>query len=65
MIRLVLGGFVLIYFVYLAFFNKNSWLIHHRLCAQKEQLTKEIYDIRDKNAKLQKEYLELKNLEPQ
>ncbi len=65
MIRLFLGGFVLVYFVYLGFFNKNSWVVYHNLSNTQEQLSREIYDIRDKNAKLQKEYLELKNLEPQ
>ncbi|RLA74455.1 MAG: septum formation initiator [Epsilonproteobacteria bacterium] len=65
MIRLSLGFLVLVYFVYLGFFSKNSWIIHHNLTSKQKILSKEIYDIRDKNAKLQKEYLELKNLEPQ
>jgi cell division protein FtsB len=46
------------------FFGKNSIEVYTSLKNQKAHLQKEIKNFQHKNARLQKEYFELKNLEP-
>jgi len=46
------------------FFGKNSIEVYVGLKNQKAHLRKEIKNFQHKNARLQKEYFELKNLEP-
>jgi len=46
------------------FFGKNSIEVYVGLKNQKVHLENEIKNFQHKNAKLQKEYFELKNLEP-
>ena len=49
----------------LAFAGKNSYSVYTNLKYKKQQLELNIRKIQLENAKLQKQYLELKNLEPE
>ncbi len=49
----------------LLFEGKNSFKVYDALKSQKNQLQDNIKDLQFDNARLQKEYFELKNLEPE
>jgi len=53
------------YVASLLFSGKNSLETYENLKVKKVQLEKSIYDLQQYNAKLQKDYFELKNLEPE
>ena len=53
------------YISYLWFVGKDSYLIYQDLKYKVVKLKKNIKQMQLKNAKLQKEYFELKNLEPE
>ena len=53
------------YISYLWFVGKDSYLIYQDLKYKVVKLRKNIKQMQLKNAKLQKEYFELKNLEPE
>ena len=46
-------------------FGKNSYEVYVKLVNEKKQLQYKIKQLQKENAKLQKQYLELKNLEPE
>lgn len=54
-----------IYVGNLLFYGKNSYEVYSDLQAKKAQLQHDIKRLHLENAKLQKQYLELKNLEPE
>ncbi len=54
-----------LYISYLAFESKNSYTVYSTLQIKKSNLNYEIRQLQYENAKLQKEFLELKNLEPE
>ncbi len=45
-------------------FGKNSFIVLTELREEKKNLTQEALDLKNSNQKLQKEFFELKNLEP-
>lgn len=47
------------------YFGKNSYEVYDKLKDRKENLEKDIRRLQLENAHLQKEYFELKNLEPE
>ena len=53
------------YIASLLFSGKNSFETYESLKLKKVQLEKNIYKLQQYNAKLQKDYFELKNLEPE
>lgn len=53
------------YVANLLFSGKNSYETYEKLQETKKQLELNIDDIQQQNAKLQKDYFELKNLEPE
>ncbi len=54
-----------VYFLYLIFFSSDSYMVYQNLKKQKIVLIENIFELQKTNAKLQKEFLELKNLEPE
>lgn len=54
-----------IYVGNLLFYGKNSYEVYSDLKTKKAQLQADIKRLHLENAKLQKQYLELKNLEPE
>jgi cell division protein FtsB len=54
-----------IYVGNLLFYGKNSYGVYSDLKVKKAQLQADIKRLHLENAKLQKQYLELKNLEPE
>jgi cell division protein FtsB len=54
-----------IYVGYLTFNSKNSYNVYATLQKQKNTLQVNINILQEENAKLQKEFFELKNLEPE
>jgi cell division protein FtsB len=54
-----------IYVGNLLFYGKNSYVVYSDLQDKKAQLQQDIKRLHLENAKLQKQYLELKNLEPE
>ncbi len=70
--KIVLNSFLAIitvvfanYFASLLFLGKNSFETYNNLKTKKIQLENEIKYMQVANAKLQKDYFELKNLEPE
>ena len=62
------GIIILISAVYVSnlfFAGKNSYEVYSKLKRQKVQLLEDIEKLQYENATLQKQYLELKNLEPE
>lgn len=55
--------FLALHFANLLFGN-NSYEVYSALNDKKQYLNQEIYRLQHENARLQKEYFELKNLEP-
>ncbi|MEA3290096.1 MAG: septum formation initiator family protein [Campylobacterota bacterium] len=53
------------YFANLLFYGKNSYEVYKQLQTQKANLQANIKRLQYENASLQKQYLELKNLEPE
>ena len=53
------------YVSYLSFYGKNSYEAYSSLQKQYALLKQKIKQLQHENAKLQKEFLELKNLEPE
>ena len=53
------------YISYLSFYSKNSYETYSSLQKQHILLNQQIKQLQHDNAKLQKEFLELKNLEPE
>ena len=63
---LVIVTFILAYYIAdLLFYGKNSYEVYSKLKKQKIQLQTDIKKLQFENATLQKQYLELKNLEPE
>ena len=60
-VTIILGQYV----SQLLFEGKNSLKVYNKLKRQKEQLQYNIEKLQFENARLQKEYFELKNLEPE
>ena len=54
-----------LYISYMIFSSKNSYKVYSALKEQKQILEYDIKLLQYKNAKLQKEFFELKNLEPE
>ena len=71
--KFIINSFVLVFLtlafgVYvgnLLFYGKNSYEVYSDLQSKKAQLQQDIKRLHLENAKLQKQYLELKNLEPE
>ena len=63
-IALVVITFILALYVANLLFGKNSYEVYTKLLSQKTMLKQNIKRLQIENAKLQKQYLELKNLEP-
>ena len=58
--------FILLYYtVEVLFYGKNSYAQYEKLQNNKAQLQYDIKRLQIQNANLQKQYLELKNLEPE
>jgi cell division protein FtsB len=57
--------FVLSIYIANLLFGKNSLEVYNALKIKRLQLQRSIKDLQFENAKLQKEYFELKNLEPE
>ncbi|MEA3354268.1 MAG: septum formation initiator family protein [Campylobacterota bacterium] len=53
------------YFANLLFYGKNSYEVYKELQSKKVNLQANIKRLQYENASLQKQYLELKNLEPE
>jgi len=52
------------FYVHTILFGKNSFIILTKLKEETKELTQEAIDLKNSNQKLQKEFFELKNLEP-
>jgi cell division protein FtsB len=52
------------FYVNIILFGKNSFIILTKLREEKKELTQEAIELKNSNQKLQKEFFELKNLEP-
>ena len=52
------------FYVNIILFGKNSFIILTKLREEKKLLTQEAVELKSSNQKLQKEFFELKNLEP-
>ena len=63
-IALVVVTFILALYVANLLFGKNSYEVYTKLLGEKTMLKQNIKRLQIENAKLQKQYLELKNLEP-
>lgn len=63
---LILFTFILAYYIAnLLFYGKNSYEVYSNLENRKLKLQKDIKMLQYENAMLQKQYFELKNLEPE
>jgi uncharacterized protein YlxW (UPF0749 family) len=64
--KIYLIGVIFIVGIYLGimFFGENSVLALYNIDKEKKELIKEINDLKESNQKLQKDYFELKQLEP-
>ena len=52
------------FYIHIILFGKNSFIILTKLREEKQALTQEAIELKSSNQKLQKEFFELKNLEP-
>ena len=64
-ILLVVTTLIFTFYVANLLFGKNSYEVYKQLLSQKQTLQYKIKKLQLENAKLQKQYLELKNLEPE
>jgi cell division protein FtsB len=65
-LSLVVITLVLAYYISnLLFYGKNSYEVYVNLKNRKVKLQQDIKQLQDENAMLQKQYFELKNLEPE
>ncbi len=62
-----LGIVVILFAIYVGnvLFGKSSLDVLLNLQAQKENIQKEVIELKEENAKLQKQYFELKQLDPE
>jgi len=61
---IILGILLLSLYVHIILFGKNSFIILIKLQEERQSLTQKAIDLKNSNQKLQKEFFELKNLEP-
>ena len=64
--KLIIILIILLFSAYVGvvLFGKNSFIVLTHLKEEKKSLTQEAIDLKNSNQKLQKEFFELKNLEP-
>jgi len=61
---IILSILLLSLYVNIILFGKNSFIILTKLQKERKSLTQKAIDLKNSNQKLQKEFFELKNLEP-